>query len=64
MVKKKGKPVTEVHSAPRKLNPDAPRRVVTMLPVSVIVKCKTQATERGITLTKFLAQLIINNVKG
>lgn len=64
MVRKKGKAATEVHSAPRKLNPDAPRRVVTMLPVSVIVKCKTHATEQGITLTKYLAQIITTNVKG
>jgi predicted DNA binding CopG/RHH family protein len=57
---KKGarKPVTEVHSAPRKVNQEAPRRVVVMLPGSVVLKVKTRAFTAGVTMQKFLSELI------
>lgn len=57
MAKKRGA-VTELHSKPRKMNPDAMKRIAIVLPANLVLKLKIKAYESGGTLQRYVSDLL------
>jgi hypothetical protein len=58
LAKKRAREVTELHSPPRKMNPDAPRRVVMILATPLVLKLKTLAYENHMSVQKYVSNMI------
>ena len=58
LAKKRAKEVTELHSSPRKFNPEAGRRVVMILSTPLVLKLKTLAFEQHMSVQKYVSQMI------
>lgn len=58
MAKKRAKELPEQQSKTRKINPDAPRRVVMILSTPLVLKLKTLAYEQHVSVQKFVSDMI------
>jgi hypothetical protein len=63
LAKKRAKEVSELHSSPRKMNPDVKRRVVLMLDIDLVIKLKTAATQEGISVQKLASRIMEQHLK-
>lgn len=61
MAKKRGA-VTELHGKPRKMNPDAKKRIAIVLSASLVAKLKIQAYESGQTLQRYASDIFTKHL--
>lgn len=62
MAKKSGT-VSELHGKPRKMNPDAKRRIAIVLSAALVTKLKINAYESGQTLQKYASDIFTKHLE-
>ena len=59
---KKGAPVTELHSKPRKINPEGKKRIAIVLTNALVMKLKIRSYETGATLQKYVSDVLTKHL--
>jgi predicted DNA binding CopG/RHH family protein len=61
LAKKRGT-VSELHGKPRKMNPDAKKRIAIVLSAALVDKLKINAINTGVTLQRYVSDIVTKHL--
>jgi predicted DNA binding CopG/RHH family protein len=63
LAKKRVQEPVELHSKPRKMNPDAKKRIAVIIKSELVLKLKIKAYESGQTLQTYVSDIITKHLE-